>query len=401
MNLKMKNFNTQFKISEIIARQKAGDISDDEKIYLENWLSENEKNRTIYDDLQDNFDINQEIDQLNKFKIKKAFKSISEQLELPKMRIFIFAKNTYKYAAAIAIIILGFVAINRYLNYSAENQLAINKIKPGTQKAILTTSTNDKIVLGKTEKKRIFNFKKTTVTDTSQTLTYKNIEEEVNEEVEISYNQLETPRGGEYTLILSDGTKVYLNAESKLTFPESFTGNKREVMLEGEAYFEVTKSKTSPFIVKTNDLTIKVYGTIFNVSAYESDFKTQTTLVEGIVGVSIDNQNEIKLEPGEQANYDRKTGEVNTCEVNTYLFTAWKDGLFVFENEPLEKILTRISRWYDVDIEFVVDKLKNETFTGDLKKYEDITKILDMISMASTIEFKVEKNKIIVNQKKI
>jgi len=397
----MENFSLLFKISELIAKQKTGDISDDEKLFLENWLNTNKKNREIYDDLQENFDINKEINQLKSFNAKKAFKAISKQTGMTKTRVIKLSNNIYKYAAAVAVLVVCFFAINRFFNYNEPKQIAITEIKPGTQKAILTTSTNEKIELGQTEKKRIFNFEKATVIDTSETLTYQNKEDKHEEEIEIAYNQLETPRGGEYKLILSDGTKVFLNAETKLKFPESFIGEVREVQLEGEAYFDVAKSYV-PFKVKVNGMKVKVYGTSFNISGYKDDEFIQTTLIEGKVGVEVtseDEKIEYEMAPGQQANYVKTTTAVELKKVNTEIYTAWTKGMFVFENEALEYILDKLTRWYDIEFEFENDILKSEPFTGDLKKYENINKILEMISMASNIEFKLDNNKIKVMEK--
>ena len=240
------------------------------------------------------------------------------------------------------------------------------------------------------------------ITDTSYTLSYASIDSLQTGTNELEYNKLIIPRGGEYTLKLSDGTEVILNSETNLKYPVLFAQNERKVYLEGEAFFNVKNSKETPFIVTINDVEVKVYGTSFNVSAYTNENDIKTTLVEGSVGVSYPNNKdkpEQKLKPGQQFCYNKNTGKFNLKTVNTDLYTAWTKGIFVFENEPLDNILKKLARWYNFEFEFKDNKLKYQRFTGDLRRYDDIKKILDMISIASQVKFKIENTKVIISNK--
>ncbi|MFC2137760.1 FecR domain-containing protein, partial [Bacteroidota bacterium] len=396
----MKNQIDEYKIAELIFLELNGEITDADKEALYKWINESSDNQELYNKIINENNIKNKIDFYNKLDKQKAWNNLSQQLdEKEKIKNINFPK-ILKYAAVLIPLLIGGYILVNYNNSFIEEEITIAEtIPPGTQKATLTTSTNEKIELGKTEKKRIFNFKKATVTDTSHTLTYQNIDKETKKEVEIAYNTLETPRGGEYTLILSDGTRVFLNAETKLVFPEIFIENTREVTLEGEAYFEVAKLDSKPFIVKTKKYDVKVYGTVFNVSAYENDINIHTTLVEGSVGINLNNE-EIRLIPGEQINYNKEDDEISKKKVDTYVYTAWKEGKFVFEQESLENILNRLSRWYNTEVHFETEKLKNYHFSGTLNRYDNIDEILDMIALTTNIEFKISDNMILVKKKK-
>ncbi len=394
----MKNQLDEYKIAKLIFLELKGEINEAEKKLLHNWINKSDKNKKLYNKIIDENNIINKVKAYNKINNNDAWEKLAKQLyEKQKIKRISFA-SLLKYAAIIAIpLLIGGYFLFSNFNQNNNNLIADKQIIiPGTQKAILTTSTNEKIELGKTKRKQIFNFKKATVTDTSETLTYN---EKGKETTEIAFNTLETPRGGEYTLVLSDGTKVYLNAETKLVFPETFAGETREVTLDGEAYFEVAKSETNPFIIKTSEYDIKVYGTSFNVSAYATDLINHTTLVEGSIGITLDD-NELKLIPGEQANFNKANNKLSKKEVDTYAYTAWKDGKFVFTNESLDNILTRLSRWYNTEVYFENENLKNYHFSGTLNRYDNIGELLDMIALTTNIKFKIENQMILVKEKK-
>ncbi|MBE9602142.1 FecR family protein [Pedobacter sp. MC2016-24] len=216
-----------------------------------------------------------------------------------------------------------------------------------------------------------------------------------------------TPRGGTYQITLQDGTKVWLNAESTLKFPSSFTGSgQRQVILKGEAYFEVTKNKTKPFIVVSKGQQVEVLGTHFNINAYDDEISTKTTLLEGSVRVSqlrkgihdtITGQNIRQsfgtvLKPNEQSIISND--QVSTKSVDVDDAIDWKNGEFVCKNEPLNSIMRKISRWYDVDVIYAHPELKTLTFSGSLSRYDKVSGVLSALEQAGTIRFKLEGRKI-------
>lgn len=205
---------------------------------------------------------------------------------------------------------------------------------------------------------------------------------------------LRIPRGGEYTLVLADGTTVYLNAETELRYPARFWGKERKVYLKGEAYFDVMPDAEMPFVVETGEMDVRVYGTEFNVTAYEGE-STRTVLVEGKVGVRLEEGGEeVQLRPGQMA--EREGEGIAVREVETYVYTAWKDGKFVFEEENIERIMDRLSRWYDINVFYANEEVKKELFNGVITRFTEVGDILQVIEQTATVEFELKGNTVIV-----
>lgn len=200
----------------------------------------------------------------------------------------------------------------------------------------------------------------------------------------IQYNTLTIPRGGEYQLVLSDGTCIWMNSESRLRYPVSFIGDTREVTLEGEAYFEVARDEKHPFRVHTSLGTIEVWGTSFNVSAYP-DSQASTTLVSGKVIVSTNTSKET-LTPGCQALL-AVDGNIKIQKVDTSLISSWRTGTYLFQDMPLRDIIAQLSRWYDVDIHFQSPELENIRFTGGILRNEELAFAVSIISEVSSVKF--------------
>ncbi len=197
-------------------------------------------------------------------------------------------------------------------------------------------------------------------------------------------NTILTPRGGQYKLSLPDGTKVWLNAASSLTYPVSFSWLKeRRIELSGEAYFEVAKDNLHPFLVQSKTQTVKVLGTRFNISAYSDDQFTNTTLFEGSILV-----NQVTLKPGQQAVNSGTAIKVNVLDSDDDI--AWKEGGFSFRNEPLQNIMKKISRWYNVDVVYQNKEAGKQVFGGTISKYEKISQVLHMLELTGDVKFKIE-----------
>ena len=212
------------------------------------------------------------------------------------------------------------------------------------------------------------------------------------------YNQLEVPPSGEYVVVLSDGTKVYLNSASSLYYPTVFPAGERKVKLSGEAYFVVAKGER-PFIVDTPLEEVKVFGTEFNVMAYEDEEELQTTLVEGSVGVLMKGKMSLgfqKIVPGEQFLLNRKTGVTEIVSVDVFPYVAWKDGLFVSQNDDLKTILRRVARWFDVEIFYQNPALKQKRFFGIMKRQTRLQEVLDVIAEAGKVHFDVNGRVVLV-----
>lgn len=210
------------------------------------------------------------------------------------------------------------------------------------------------------------------------------------------YNTLSIPRGGEYQLVLSDGTHIWMNAESSLRYPVSFSGDTREVTLEGEAYFEVAHDEKHPFKVHTALGTIGVLGTSFNVSAYPQ-VPVCATLVSGSVAVST-KTSEVMLAPGRQALLD-EDGRIETREVDASFISSWRTGTYLFQNMPLRDIAAQLSRWYDVDIRFRSAALEDIRFTGGIVRDEELAFAVDVIERISSVHFERSGNTVWIMKK--
>ena len=215
----------------------------------------------------------------------------------------------------------------------------------------------------------------------------------------LQYNTIIVPRGGEYTAVLEDGSKIYLNSDSRLKIPVAFKDSSRKVIFEkGEAYFEVTKDKTRPFIIDINGNTIKVLGTQFNVRNYPSEKMIATTLVEGSIQVfSLFTLHSSLIKPGQQAILGIN-GELAVASVNTYPYIAWKDGRMVFENRNLGDIMEELSRWYDFEVEYKGVDVKSFRFTIDIVKYESLNEILTLFKEMDKVGFDIKDKKVTVSR---
>jgi len=211
---------------------------------------------------------------------------------------------------------------------------------------------------------------------------------------QVGYNTLTTPRGGVYQVVLPDGTNVWLNAASSITYPIAFTGNERDVKLNGEAYFEVAKNKKKPFYVNINNVRVRVLGTHFNIAAYNDDNNITTTLLEGSVQVT-KNKSLSLLKPGQQADISNSSDNIVVSEANINNAIAWKNGYFVFDDDDIAGIMRKVSRWYDVDIEYH-GTFTDQKFGGTYYRSKSIDELLHHLEKISNINFSITGRRIIV-----
>jgi ferric-dicitrate binding protein FerR (iron transport regulator) len=209
-----------------------------------------------------------------------------------------------------------------------------------------------------------------------------------------AYNIISTPRGGQYQLILPDGSKVWLNSASSLKFPTAFYGKERQVELTGEGYFEVAKNANTPFSVTVNQMKIDVLGTHFNIMAYNDEKTMNTTLLEGAVTVS-DGEMEKKLIPGQQAIVNEATRQMSVGQADILKAIAWKNGLFEFDNTDLSTIMRQLARWYDIEIVYEVTPEKT-ALGGSISRNLSLKEVLNMLEANGINHFNIEGKKIFV-----
>lgn len=300
-------------------------------------------------------------------------------------------------AAASVILCLGIGAYFYIHSKDQYQQVAQNKplkddILPGGNKAILTLANGKKIILTGSKNGTLAvqdNMEIKKITEGKVVYTVNGSDQTYNEQdSKIQYNTMTTPRGGQYWVVLPDGSKVLLNAASSLTYPVTFSGNDRKVELNGEAYFEVAHNPSKPFIVSSAGQTVEVLGTHFNINAYGDEPAVKTTLLEGKVKVTAMAKNEVRyLQPGQQAvlnNSQLNVGSVETDEV-----VAWKNGQFMFESDNIQHIMRMISRWYDVGVTYN-GVIPDDTFSGNVSRFTNVSEVLKTLQLTGKVHFKVQ-----------
>lgn len=312
--------------------------------------------------------------------------------------VYVLQKNWKLIAASVTIFVIAGISYKNFKPKTEEiayNKPVIEDIEPGSNKAVLTLSDGSNILLDDTQNGLLANENGAAISKKDGQITYQPDLE--NEQEVTAINTIATPRGGRYQVTLSDGTKVWLNAVSSLKFPAVFNNKERLVELSGEAYFEVAKN-TTPFRVKAKNTTVEVLGTHFNVMAYQEEEALETTLLEGSVNIVRGNRQRI-LSPGEKAVCLDKNNTIAVSRADIEQAVGWKEGLFTFNNAPIEQVMRQIGRSYDADIVFEGEK-PSMLFTGVLPIKEQVSKALSLITAASGVEFAIENQKIIVNKKK-
>lgn len=387
----MINDKKQYLLS-LIEKLQSGKASKEEVVYLANFFSTDQESEKWPLEEEVKNEIKENI--FNKIKIKTA----SEKRKVNFIQLDF--KKVLKYAAVFVVLFATgyYFAVNtRFFNSSRDQQVLVNNnIAIGTDKAILTLENGQEIALISGE-----NFISNTLKSDGQKLIYEKSKDSKEFDSKVDYNILTVPRGGKFYIELSDGTKAWLNSDSKLKYPVSFAGGKaREVdLLYGEAFFEVSPSELhqgAKFIVSTNIQKIEVLGTKFNIKAYQDEEIIYTTLIEGKVALQVDSYYET-LNPSQQFIFNKTNKNGVIAEIDVYPETAWIKGLFVFKKKSLKDIMKILSRWYDVAIVFEDESLENIEFKGVLSKNQQIEDILSLIKNTNFIKgYEINGHQIII-----
>jgi hypothetical protein len=381
---------------EILKNYKEGKATDDEINQLLSWMLElgSEENQPDFSEAQ----------------LEAIQKQIWNNLPLNDKKVS-WLKSLPRIAVAASVLLLLSIGAYFVRHHQPPQQIAQNQphdIAPGSNKAILTLANGQKIVLADIKNGTIVNQGATTIAKTvDDEIIYNSTSSQKEEELaknsspsgkteNEALNTITTPRGGQYQVILPDGSHVWLNSASSIKFPVAFTGNSREVTITGEAYFEVARNKAKPFRVISNFQTVEVLGTHFNINAYADESLVKTTLLEGSVRITqLQPRATAILEPGQQATTSNQAAIQIIKDFDTEEITAWKNGYFMFNHEPIESIMRKVARWYDVDVIYQ-QVLKNDWFNGSVSRYKNISEVLHKLELTGQIHFKIEGRRIIV-----
>lgn len=383
----------EYNISILIAKFLTGDMNEDERRELEAWKEDSVENQQLFERLCAPAHITKLNTMAGRYDKTEAWRKLEKKLTRSRIT------GLRKWVAYAAVLLLP-LAVCYFLIKTSEEILSPNEnvaevVTPGSSKATLTLADGSIVDLEDVKEFELKEKDGTRINKDSSALNYNTN----NSSNKIVYNKIEIPKGGEYTLKLSDGSMVYLNAMSSLRFPVNFIGDKREVELQGEAYFEVAKDH-KPFIVKTTGMNIEVLGTVFNISAYAEDQVARTTLVNGSVKVTSDCLSEaIILKPSQQASFYKSANQITVKEVDIAQYTAWKNGRFYFKDWRLEDIITYLSRWYDVDVFYQNDNIKDIRFGCNINRYGEIAPILELLEQTDKITAKLKGRTIVFTNK--
>ncbi|MBF4484387.1 FecR family protein [Flavobacterium sp. CSZ] len=372
-------------ILALLKKYQEGTLSNEDKDKVDAWYLHKASNNNL---------------QLNEYELEDSYQHLKANLPLKQETKVIRIWPRVAVAASIAVLLgTGIFYFTKTKEQPVQVAEKPQEIAPGGNRGILTLSNGKQIVLADISAKDTIakegeEDEVTIKMGANGVITYI-----INPNTDTSkaganlFNTLSTPTGGQYNIVLEDGTKVYLNAVSSIKYPTQFNGDQRIVELDGEAYFEVAKNKNKPFIVKSGDQDIEVLGTHFNVHAYDNESVVKTTLLEGSVAVSYKNQKAI-LKPGQQSNVSDKFTKITIKQVDTEAAIAWKNGRFKFDNADLKTVMRQLERWYGIKVEYRGD-VSDVRFNGGTFMNKNLSEVLKVLEL-SNIKFKVEGKTIIV-----
>lgn len=383
-------------LKELITAYFFGSLENEDSRELLTWLNEDAEHKKIF---------KQYVRELYAMKVAENWSSV--RLDRAKDKVFRKLSRHRElrrvYMGVAAILLLFVSSALFYSIYQASFHVLSEKRVYSDlvqhhehQQAILSIDNEKQIVLNATREKVIASDSLRRVfIDDSCVMRYENLGQAPSGKIPV--HTLEVPRGSEFRVTLSDGTKVWMNAGSKLIYPETFSGDCRCVTLSGEAYFEVAHDAGMPFIVTTSDMDLTVLGTSFNVKAYEENEYVVTTLITGRIRQKyVKGAREIVLEPAEQSVYQKSDGLLQVTKVDVAEVIGWKEGRLIMKNKPLHEIFKELARWYDFEVEYKSERLQFTRFYLNIDRYDDIKMVLEKLQKTNGIKFIIHERKIIV-----
>lgn len=393
----MNHLKDHFHISELISKEQFSELSGNEKAILDEWINTSEENKELYLSLKQSNNIQSKF---NSYAIHNVDQNWKRFIAKRGAKLFRF-NQVFKYAAIFVLLIGvgGYFFVKHqlskdYSQFKSITQSSSIPIDKGNGYLIL--SNGEKVILEEDNSKIKYRENSNLVFVNGDTIS--NVQKARIEKKKIAFNQLLVPYGKSSQIVLIDGTTIWLNAGSKLVYPEEFIGNKREIYLEGEAYFDVAKNPLKPFVVITSGIEVKVLGTSFNVSAYPKDKDISTVLVSGKINLKRQGKllaKELEMIPNQRVVYEKTSGDYAVDSVNVAYFTSWKEGQLLFESENLSNLLTKLERYYNVQTVLADPDLKDYKITGKLNLKDNITDVCMVISNIIPVEYSIQNEQVI------
>lgn len=380
---------------ELLQKIAAGNSTPEERAALSEWLKTLSE-QVYHQVLLDYAEImsQQTVSDFHNAALLEKVNADIARAEQVTLAVPVYRRMWFRYSAAASILVAALLSWYIFSPFKAAVPVATTNIPPGSNKAVLTLANGRQIVLNSAQNGLLG--KQGTVQIIkldSGLLSYQG----ATTTGEVLYNTIATPRGGQFQVLLPDGSRVWLNAASSLRFPTAFTGADRAVTLTGEAYFEVAQNQAKPFAVTVNNMKVQVLGTSFNIMAYEEEGAVNTTLVSGAVKVNCEN-NQAVIAPGQQAVLPTGKSQFEIGAANIEAAVAWKEGHFLFDNNDIYTIMRQVGRWYDVEISYQGD-LSGITLSGAISRKKYVSQVLDILATTGRVQFEMKDNRIIVMAK--
>ena len=376
----MKSFKDTFRIAKVLASLFSRSATPGEENDYQDWIAKSPENEEIAKQVLDptNYEKNKQL--LSEFPTREAWEKITPLLG-ENYSINPFWKKGWLYAA---IIILLLVPASYLIYHNSIATDEFEEIAPGRKGADLILADGNTLNISLDAYNKLEHSMQVFIIN-KEGINYQTPKN--RPQIKERTNTLLTQQGMECNITLSDGTKIHLNAQSRLTYPVCFSGENRVVHVEGEAYFDIVHDSEHPFIVQTPNTSIQVTGTSFNVRAYNDEPIESTTLVSGAIKINCGKE-EIDLTPNQQFVYDKKSHQTSLSDVNTELYTSWKSGAFIFMNVPLDNIMSYLSKWYGFSYSFDDADTKDIRIGAYLNRYESMNPIIDMIKSLNLVDIK-------------
>lgn len=377
---------------KIIDKSINATLTDSEKNQLQGWLEESNEHQQLYEKIRKKNKLYPEENQYQHW--QEAFELNLRRRERKERQHKLLKWGSA--AAAVLLLLIGGVEWYLWQQPTVQQQQPYAAYQePDRSKVRLLTATGTVVDLSQNTQQDTLTIDGVKVAKAQKTLAYP-ANASSSSTGKTVVNKVEVPRGAEFCLALSDGTRVWLNSDSRLSYPVAFTSECREVELEGEAYFEVTRNESRPFIVHAAGMSITVLGTEFNVNTRKPEY-VQTTLVKGKVEIGSQSAPSVLMKPGDMALTNVQNGKTVITPVNVRKYTAWRYGEYFFEDTTIEEILNELALWYDVGIVYQSDLLRKEKFSGCLPRSESIMAMLNKIGQTTYVHFSVQQNRIVVS----
>ncbi|MDR2414077.1 MAG: FecR domain-containing protein [Odoribacteraceae bacterium] len=384
-------YNQEEQVIESIAARLAGVATAEDYRIIAEWRVKSERNEAFYQHIIDRELIERSLEEFRQEDVRSAW----EQVEKMMVGTRSWRRVLSRCAAAASILVA--TALTWWFVAGKGEETVATPGEDARHKIQLVLSDGTKVPLNEGNTSIIRESAGAVIRQEGGHLDYSR-SETLQDSTPI-FNEIIMANGMEYTMTLSDGSRIFLNAESKLRFPVKFTGKQRVVEFEGEGYFEVARDPGCPFIVRAGEMEITVLGTEFNLRAYKDEQTIETTLVEGRVQVS-NGEKSYRIVPGEQSVYERETREITTRQVDVTLYTAWHRSEIKFKDMPLENVMRDLARWYGITYEFQDDASRKIEFGGCFDRFDRIDPILDMLRRTELVEVISRDGKIYISKKK-